>query len=296
MKYIDRKGNMTIEENDEDKLARHLYTDRGGKLCMKALVRPWFSEVFSAVLKKGVSAYWIPGFVKRCGIDMSEYEEQKYHSFYDFFVRKIRPEERPLALGEKNLISPCDGRVSVHRIGHNSRFYIRETEYSLERLLRSENLSNRYKNGYAVVIRVSLEDYHRFCYPAAGVRSSEISIGGVYHASHTPAENTCPIYEENARKYCLLQTEKFGTVLMMELGRSYDHQKGPHRVKKGEEKGGFEFGAAVMLLLFQHGRVRLDYDLMENTENGFETMVKMGEKIGEQKLPKRTGKASSGIE
>ncbi len=27
MKYIDRKGNMTIEENEEDKLVRHLYTD-----------------------------------------------------------------------------------------------------------------------------------------------------------------------------------------------------------------------------------------------------------------------------
>ena len=32
MKYIDRKGNITIEENEQDKFLRHLYNDRGGRL------------------------------------------------------------------------------------------------------------------------------------------------------------------------------------------------------------------------------------------------------------------------
>ena len=35
MKYIDRKGNITIEENEQDKFLRHLYNDRGGRLCLK---------------------------------------------------------------------------------------------------------------------------------------------------------------------------------------------------------------------------------------------------------------------
>ena len=29
MKYIDRKGNITIEENGQDKFLRHLYNDWG---------------------------------------------------------------------------------------------------------------------------------------------------------------------------------------------------------------------------------------------------------------------------
>ena len=29
MKYIDRMGNVTVEENGQDKLLRHLYNDRG---------------------------------------------------------------------------------------------------------------------------------------------------------------------------------------------------------------------------------------------------------------------------
>ena len=36
MKYIDRKGNITIEENSQDKLLRHLYNDRGGRLLPEA--------------------------------------------------------------------------------------------------------------------------------------------------------------------------------------------------------------------------------------------------------------------
>ena len=38
MKYIDRKGNITIEENSQDKFLRHLYNDRGGRICLKVMV------------------------------------------------------------------------------------------------------------------------------------------------------------------------------------------------------------------------------------------------------------------
>ena len=47
MKYIDRKGNITIEENEQDKFLRHLYNDRGGRLCLKLLIRPFVQPVRS---------------------------------------------------------------------------------------------------------------------------------------------------------------------------------------------------------------------------------------------------------
>ena len=40
MKYIDRKGNITIEENGQDKFLRHLYNDWGGRLCLKIIIQP----------------------------------------------------------------------------------------------------------------------------------------------------------------------------------------------------------------------------------------------------------------
>ena len=51
-------------------------------------------------------------------------------------------------------------------------------------------------------------------------------------------------------------------------------------VKKGQEKGHFEFGGSTIVVLLQKDRVRLDADLLDNTRGGYETVVKMGERIG----------------
>lgn len=295
MKYIDRKGNITIEENGQDKFLRHLYTDWGGKLCLKILIRPFVSRLGGFVLKSRFSARFVPGFAERNKIDMTDYEEKKYCSYNDFFIRKIKPGARPIAKSESALICPCDGKLSVHRITRDSRFYIKDTEYTVEQLLRSKSLAKRYDNGYAVVIRLTVDNYHRYCYVAEGVKSSNVSLAGCFHTVNPVANELHPIYKENAREYTLLQTTKFGTIVMMEVGammvgKIRNHHKGPRKVDKGEEKGYFEFGGSTVVLLLQHGKVRLDYDLVENTENGYETIVRMGERIGEQKLPKRTGK------
>lgn len=297
MKYIDRKGNITIEENEQDKFLRHLYTDWGGRLCLRVLVMPFVSRIGGMVLKSRFSAGFVPGFIMRNGIDMSDYEERKYDSYNDFFTRKIKPEARPVAEGEKTLISPCDGKLTVYRIGRDSTFYIKDTEYTVEQLLRSRSLARRYEYGYAVVIRLTVDNYHRYCYVAEGRKSSNVSLAGCFHTVNPVANDLYPIYKENAREYTLLQTAKLGTIVMMEVGammvgKIHNHHKGPCRVYKGKEKGYFEFGGSTIVLLLQHGKVRPDYDLLENTENGYETIVRMGERIGEQKLPKRTGKAS----
>ena len=60
MKYIDRKGNITIEENSQDKLLRHLYNDRGGRLCLKLLIRPFVSKAAGIVLNTRLSARFVP--------------------------------------------------------------------------------------------------------------------------------------------------------------------------------------------------------------------------------------------
>lgn len=295
MKYIDRKGNITIEENGQDKLLRHLYNDRGGRFCLKLLVRPFVSKIAGAFLNTGFSARFVPGFVKKNNIDLSLYQRQEFASYNDFFTRKIRPEERPVAEGENILVSPCDGKATVCRIGRDSRFYIKDTEYTTEQLLRNKKLADRYLNGYAVILRLTVDDYHRYCYVADGRKSENVILPGVLHTVNPAANDVVPIYKENAREYTLLKTEKFGTIVMMEIGammvgKITNHHRKPAEVKKGQEKGFFEFGGSTVVLLLQNGKVRLDYDLLENSENGYETIVRMGERIGEYKLPKRAGK------
>lgn len=43
-------------------------------------------------------------------------------------------------------------------------------------------------------------------------------VPGIFHTVNPVANEVYPIYRENAREYTLLKTEKFGTVLMMEVG------------------------------------------------------------------------------
>jgi len=54
-------------------------------------------------------------------------------------------------------------------------------------------------------------------------------------------------------------------------------------VKRGEEKGRFEFGGSTVIVCLEKGRALIDKDIMENSKKGIETVVKMGEKIGRAK-------------
>ena len=48
----------------------------------------------------------------------------------------------------------------------------------------------------------------------------------------------------------------------------------------GQEKGRFAFGGSTIVLLTEAGKVTIDEDLQKNSRDGYETLVKMGERIG----------------
>lgn len=76
-------------------------------------------------------------------------------------------------------------------------------------------------------------------------------------------------------------------MLMMEVGALFvgkivnHHEK--MEVRRGMEKGYFEFGGSTVILVFEKDKVVLAEDIVKNTEEGFETVVKMGEVIGKWK-------------
>ena len=75
-------------------------------------------------------------------------------------------------------------------------------------------------------------------------------------------------------------------MLMMEVGAlmvgRITNYHGACRVRRGEPKGRFEFGGSTVVLLFQKDSVELEERLILNTRAGCETIVKMGERIGEK--------------
>ena len=185
------------------------------------------------------------------------------------------------------LISPCDGKVTVCPIRRDGLFLIKQTQYTVRSLLKDEKLAKRYEGGTAYIIRLTVDDYHRYCYVADGVKSAQRKIRGVFHTVNPVANDYAPIYKMNTREYCLVQTEELGTVLQMEVGalmvgRIKNHKKKVSVVHRGEEKGMFEFGGSTVVLLTEPGKVQTDEDLVRNSATGAETLVKMGEKIGEK--------------
>lgn len=287
MKYRDRDGKLKGKNGFQDRLLKGLYGSTVGRVLVKCLTVPFVSELGGKILDSSLSRVFILPFVKLNHIDLSLCEENKFASYNAFFKRKFKADARKINMDENIFISPCDAKLTVYPISSQSHFYIKHTSYTIAELLKNAALAKRYEEGCAWIFRLSVEDYHRYCYVAEGKKSKNIRIRGVFHTVNPVANDVYPIYKENTREYSLLKTEKFGTILMMEVGAllvgkiENHHEEG--RVKRGEEKGNFAFGGSTIILLTQKDKVKVDQDILKNTECAYETLVKMGERIGVRK-------------
>lgn len=239
------------------------------------------------ILDSKFSVPFIFGFAEKNGIDMFDYEERMYRSFNDFFTRKIKPGRRFITKDKNLLVSPSDGKVTAYKITQSDTFIIKNAVYNTASLLRDSKLAKRYEGGYAVIIRLSVDDYHRYCYCADGVKSHNRKINGILHTVNPVVNNYLPVFKENSREYCMIRTEQFGDIIQMEVGAlmvgkiSNLHTEGGVKVTKGEEKGYFEFGGSTILLLLEKDKVKLCDDLLKNTREGFETKLLQGSMLGE---------------
>ncbi len=182
------------------------------------------------------------------------------------------------------MIAPCDSKLTALKISPESRFSLKHTEYTLESLLRSEQLARKYSGGYALIFRLTVDDYHRYCYVADGKKDENVCIPGVLHTVNPVANDHYPIYKENSREYSILHSDNFGDILMMEVGallvgKIVNHHRCAN-VSRGEEKGYFQFGGSTVVLLLERDAVQIDEDILENSDMHIETIVRMGEKIG----------------
>ena len=281
-----REGQIVFKDNGQDNFLKTLYGTSIGRKFLKILINPSISRLGGAFLSTKLSSLLVKPFIQANNIDMSDYTERSYSSFNDFFTRDLKPGKRFINRDKEVLISPSDGRVSVYEIDDNMTFNIKDSYYTIESLTHSKKAANYYKGGTCVIIRLCVDNYHRYCYLDSGYKTSNKFIPGVLHTVNPVACEHYDIYKENSRECSLLHTENFGKVMQIEVGAlmvgkivNYDQVACIHR---GDEKGKFEFGGSTIVLLFKKDAVEIDNDLIENTKNGYETAVKMGERIGKQ--------------
>lgn len=284
MKYADRNGKRWEESSFQDRFLEKLYGSVPGRMLVKILVQPVISKAGGWLLDTSLSRLMIPGFIRHHHLNPGQWEKQKFSSYNDFFTRKLKAGERPIPADPELLISPCDGKLTVYPVDGKGRFRIKHTSYTLARLLKNHCLAERFEGGNVLVFRLTVDDYHRYCYVDDGVKSSNYRIPGIFHTVNPVANDWEPIYKENTREYCLIHTRRFGTVLMMEVGAlmvgKIHNYHGAGKVSRGQEKGRFEFGGSTIILLTEPDKVMIDRELVENSRQGYETVVKMGEVIG----------------
>lgn len=280
-----RNGKIISTNEKQNKLLEHLYGTVSGRILLKLLTAPPLSKAVGAFMSCGLSKPMIKKFVKSNNIDTSQYEMCGLHTYNEFFTRKIKDGKRPIDLQPKHLISPCDSKLSAFRISDKSTFKIKNTYYSVSDLLNGSKLAEHFSGGWCLIFRLEVDDYHRYSYIDNGDKCGNTFVHGELHTVNPIALEHYNIYKRNCREYTTLYTENFGDVVQVEVGAmlvgKIANKHNEYSFKRGEEKGKFLFGGSTIVLLIKEGKAEIDSDIQKNTADGFETVVKLGEKIGE---------------
>lgn len=250
---------------------------------------PLFSALFGALQKTSLSKKKIIHFIEKYEIDTSEFADpvESFRCFNDFFTRKLKVSSRPINPEEKVAICPADGRYfAFQNLGEADGIFVKGQKFLLSKLLQSDALAQEYGDASLVMVRLAPVDYHRFHFPCACIPEKARLINGpLYSVNPIALRQSISILHENKRYITPLSSEQFGTVICIEVGATnvgtviQTFNPGKEYVK-GEEKGYFSFGGSCILLLFSKGSLKVDQDLIDNTQDSIETICQMGQSIG----------------
>ena len=265
-----------------------LYKTEAGRALLKVLVSSPVSEIAGKLLDSRLSKLLIPSFVRKNNIRLCDYQMDGINSFNDFFCRKIKDGLRPLNSDGSCLSAPCDGLLSAYSINEGKVLSIKQSKFTIKSLLRDKKLAAGFEGGYALVFRLCVDHYHRYVYFDSGKKYKNRKIKGIYHTVRPTALETYPVFVENSREYAVIDTENFGRCIQMEVGamlvgRIVNECSAPCLVKKGEEKGHFEFGGSTVIVIVPRGTIVLRKDILRNLNSNIEIPVIRGETVATPK-------------
>ena len=239
-------------------------------------------------------------FATRYGIDLSECPGLDcYRTFGEFFARPLHAGLRPVAPGEKVVVSPVDGVISETGVAVAGKLVqAKGIDYPAASLLGDPALARRFEGGAYLTIYLSPRDYHRIHFPLGGsVTGYRYIPGRLWPVNPASVRSVPGLFGLNERLVTMLGTP-LGAAALVAVGATvvgrvrafYDpavpltnrawaraqarDYETPIPVEKGQELGAFEMGSTVVLL-FERGRVRLEARLTAGAR------VRVGETIGE---------------
>lgn len=291
IQYFNRyNGRVETEAVYGERWLRWLYGHPLGELALQAWVkRAAFSRWYGRRMDSPASREKIRPFIARYGIDTREFagEVDSFATFNEFFSRRLKPDVRPVAAAPDAAVFPADGRhLGFPDVSEIEGIFVKGEMFDLLTLTQNLELFRQYRRGALVVSRLCPVDYHRFHFPVNGRPDRPALINGpLYSVSPIALRRNIHYLAENKRCLSQVESPEFGAVLMVEVGATcvgsiqYTYTA-EQPVKKGDEKGFFQFGGSCLLTLFQPGTIQLAADLLENSRRGLELYARMGDIMG----------------
>jgi phosphatidylserine decarboxylase len=285
-----RAGQLEQEMVYGEGALRWMYETTPGRTLGEGLLsRGWVSALYGALQDTGWSARKVAPFVSKFGIPMEEYEAKRFTSFNDFFIRRFRPGARPFTPHPRELAAFAEARYfAMERLDPAQRFPVKGIALSAAELLGDATLAAPFERGPAFIARLCPVDYHRFHFPDGGRITQSAHRAGPLHSVNPLALQFKPdILVTNERQVSILETDNFGRLAYVEVGatmvgkivQSHASHASTTRFERGAEKGYFLFGGSTVVVLGEAGAWRPDDDLLEQSLQGRETLVRLGERI-----------------
>lgn len=250
----------------------------------RCLIELTNGRVTSAFLKKfsqsRISKLIIPLYIKVFHIDQREFSPDtlSFATLHDLFIRKLKPEVRPIDEGEQVVSSPVDGvLVEYGDITADKNITVKGKIYSTKEMMGNDEALEKYLGGKYMVLYLSPSNYHRIHAPITGKVITRWTLGKKsYPVNKWGLKYGRAPLSKNYRTITEMQNGNM-SVAIVKVGamfiNSIEITNDADYLDKGQEFSYFSFGSTVVLL-FNKGSFEV------NKELHIPSSIHLGENIG----------------
>jgi phosphatidylserine decarboxylase len=250
--------------------------------------QPFYDRLYALYENSRWSTREIGPFIRKYHIDMAEFEPVRYRSFAEFFDRRFRPGVRKFPSAPDEMGAFAEARyLGWTKVEPDQKFPVKGHSLNAKQILGSADRARPFAGGPALLVRLAPVDYHHMHYPDEGTTRDHQRLGRrLWTVNWRALQNKRDILFVNERNVNILETRNFGHLGFVEVGAlSVGRIAQVHPLdapfQRGEEKSVFRFGGSAIVVFGEPGLWRPSDDLLKNTKEGVETLVRLGQPVAQ---------------
>lgn len=216
---------------------------------------------------------------------LEEAKKAKFTSLHDCFTRELKDGARTIDTTPSTVISPCDAIIGEFgEVSDGKLYQAKGFPYQLNELIPNITISNKYKNGKFITLRLKSSMYHRFHSPIdCEVNQVTYISGDTWNVNPIALKKVERLFCKNERAVIDLQTGSeqhhitlvpVAAILVASMKFNFIDPtldllyQGPNNIecqqsfKKGDEMGYFQHGSTIILFASEN------YQFCEQVQKG----------------------------